>query len=93
MRPPIRGNQPASPGSSAQQPVKTGTKDYQDADETRDSEFKAIWDGEMVDLKNNSISYRYAFVLLISWDESVDDLHTDEEVSEERKLYSYITHN
>jgi hypothetical protein len=93
MRQSIGRNQPASPGNSAQQSVKTGTKDYQDADETRDSEFKAIWDGEMGDLKNNSISYRDAFVLLISWDESVDDLHTDKEVSEDRKLYSYISHN
>ena len=67
--------------NSPRQSVKAKAKDYQDEAETRDSKFKAIWDGEMGDLKNNSISYRNAFVLLLSWHSSVDDLHTGEEVS------------
>ena len=67
---------------AAQRSVKTRGEDYQDTAETRDSKFKAIWDGEMGDIKNNYISYRKAFVLLLSWHDNLDDLHTKEEVCE-----------
>lgn len=77
----IGGNQQASPDNSAQQSVPPRPKDYEDVAESLDSKLKAKWDEKMGDLKNNYISYRKAFVLLLSWDESFDDLHTDKEVS------------
>ena len=70
----------ASLEHSLPQLTKIPTKDYQDLAESRDSKFKAIWDGEMGELKNSIVSYRKAFVLLLSWDTKVDDLHTGEEV-------------
>jgi hypothetical protein len=66
---------------SLQLSVKARAKDYQDEAETRDSKLKAIWDGEIGNLKNTSISYRNAFVLLLSWHPDDDDLHTGDEVS------------
>ncbi|KAL3420455.1 tyrosine-protein phosphatase non-receptor type 6 [Phlyctema vagabunda] len=53
---------------------------YQDEIESHDSRLKASWDDNMGDLKERVVSYRKAFVLLLSWDKTVDDLHTDEEV-------------
>jgi hypothetical protein len=76
------GSQGEMPILSPQQAVKTQPKDYQDEVESRDSKFKATWDGHMADLKNTkAVSYRQASVLLMSWHESVDDLHCDAEVS------------
>ena len=55
-------------------------KNYQDEDESRDSKFKTIWDGE---LKNDlGIVQQKAFVLLLSWHENADDLGTAEEVTD-----------
>jgi hypothetical protein len=57
-------------------------EDHQDEDESRDSKFKTIWDTEMGDLRNaTGISYRKAYVLLLSWHEKDDDLNTSGEVS------------
>jgi hypothetical protein len=81
--PVLNGSQPVSPNST-QRPMGHLNKieTYQDEQESRDSKFKAIWDGEMEDLQSTTrIHYRKASALLISWHESIDDLHTGEEVS------------
>ncbi|KAK9788202.1 hypothetical protein AB5N19_02982 [Seiridium cardinale] len=64
------------------------TKDYQDEAETRDSKFKSVWDNEMGNLKNKYIPYQKAFVLLLSWDEAIDDLKTDKEVTALDNLFT-----
>lgn len=55
-------------------------KNYQDKDESHDSRLKAIWDKHMGDVKEKVVSYSKACVLLLSWDEKDDDLHTHDEV-------------
>ncbi|KAK7961079.1 hypothetical protein PG988_012293 [Apiospora saccharicola] len=60
---------------------KSPSKDYQDEDETRDSNLKALWDGEMGTLRSQYIPYSKVSVLLISWHEDIDDLHTEGEVN------------
>jgi hypothetical protein len=61
--------------------TSTPTKYYQDEAESHDSKLKAIWDEHMGDVKKAVVFYRRAVVLLLSWHQEVDDLHTDKEVS------------
>lgn len=66
---------------SVLQPMKITTENYQDEDSSKDSQLKTIWDGTMCDMKNTAgISYKKAVVLLLSWKDSLDDLHTAKEV-------------
>jgi hypothetical protein len=53
---------------------------YQDEVASHESKLKAAWDAHMGTVKNESVFYRNAVVLLISWHQDIDDLHTGEEV-------------
>ena len=70
------------PQGSLQQtsPKQPTHANYQDKAQSLDSKLKAAWDGEMEDLGTSKVTYRKAFVLLLSWDKDVDDLHTEGEV-------------
>ncbi|KAK8007742.1 hypothetical protein PG989_001732 [Apiospora arundinis] len=63
------------------------TKDYQDEHATHDSKLKALWDIEMGDLKSQYIPYTKVSVLLLSWHKDIDDLKTDEEVTDLENLF------
>ncbi|KAK6822851.1 homeobox domain-containing protein [Apiospora arundinis] len=60
-------------------PHELPAKDYQDEDETHDSKLKALWDDEMGDLEGQYKPYTKVCVLLLSWDQKIDDLKTDKE--------------
>jgi hypothetical protein len=66
--------------SSPNLPESTQTNNYQDQVASHESKLKALWDEHMGMVKEESIFYRKAVVLLLSWHPEVDDLHTGDEV-------------
>jgi len=56
------------------------TRNYQDEAASNESKLKALWDEHMGTVEKETIFYRKAVVLLLSWHPDVDDLHTEEEV-------------
>ncbi|RDW82288.1 hypothetical protein BP6252_03400 [Coleophoma cylindrospora] len=72
---------------ASHQPNPCPPRDYQDEEESRDSRLKAIWDQDLGRVKNATVSYRQAFVLLLSWHKDVDDLHTSEEVTKLENVF------
>ncbi|KAK8061065.1 hypothetical protein PG997_015286 [Apiospora hydei] len=62
------------------EPHDPSAEGYQDADETRDSNLKALWDSKMGDLGSQYVPYIKVFVLLLSWHKEIDDLETEEEL-------------
>ncbi len=67
---------------SAQGTMSSQAANYQDLAASKESKLKAIWDQKMGPKKLEAL-YKRAFVLLLSWDQDGDDLHTDQEVSTE----------
>ena len=55
-------------------------RNYQDEAASNESKLKALWDEHMGTVEKETIFYRKAVVLLLSWHPDVDDLHTEEEV-------------
>jgi len=56
------------------------TRNYQDEAASNESRLKAIWGEQFGTVKKETVFYRKAVVLLLSWHPDVDDLHTDKEV-------------
>jgi hypothetical protein len=56
------------------------TRNYQDEAASNESKLKATWDEHMGTVEKETIFYRKAVVLLLSWHPDVDDLHTQGEV-------------
>jgi hypothetical protein len=77
----LKDTQGNSNSSTPNRPECTQAKDYQDKDASHESKLKAEWDAHMGTVKKESIFYRNAVVLLISWHRDIDDLKTGEEVS------------
>ncbi|KAK8108540.1 hypothetical protein PG984_014341 [Apiospora sp. TS-2023a] len=75
------------PGLNTLESQDSATKNYQDADETHDSKLKATWDSVMGDLHDKFTPYTKVAVLLLSWDKEIDDLKTDEEVSDLENVF------
>jgi len=65
---------------SPNRPESTQTNNYQDQAASHESKLKALWDEHMGVVKEESIFYRKAVVLLLSWHPEVDDLNTGDEV-------------
>ncbi|CAG8954502.1 hypothetical protein HYFRA_00004415 [Hymenoscyphus fraxineus] len=69
------------PGSPSQ------PENHQDKDASLDSQMKAIWDAEMETPRTKPVLYREVHVLLLSWDDNVDDLKTGKEVKQLQTLF------
>lgn len=66
--------------ADSHQPCIPPSSNYQDKEESREARLKAILDTQMGGMVEAIVSYQKAAVLLLSWDKTVDDLHTEEEV-------------
>jgi len=76
----IKDTQGTSNISTLNRPEPIQANNYQDEAASHESKLKAVWDAHMGTVKNESVFYRNAVVLLISWHQDIDDLHTGEEV-------------
>jgi hypothetical protein len=54
-------------------------ENHQDEQASKDSKFKALWDGQ-ISAKIPAFTYSEVHVLLLSWHPDDDDLHVEQEV-------------
>jgi hypothetical protein len=54
---------------------------YQDNEEQENSRLQCLWNKQMESAYKNPSGYREVSVLLISWDDELDDLNTKDEVT------------
>ena len=77
---------PLTKGPAINLPPEPSTVDYKAQDTKDDSEYQVLWSKKMDEGKkyNRSSTYTNVAVLLLSWDETCDDLAVKEEVSKLR---------
>ncbi|KAE8446889.1 hypothetical protein EG329_011520 [Mollisiaceae sp. DMI_Dod_QoI] len=64
--------------------------DYQDKKASHESKLKAFWDEQMRIGKKKEVIYKKAVVLLLSWDDDVDDLNTKDEVTKLERMFEDV---
>jgi hypothetical protein len=57
---------------------------------SEDATLKKAWDEVMIDLGSTGKPHRQAAVLMLSWAEELDDLHTLDEVSELQNVFEEL---
>ena len=57
----------------------SGREDFQDSEPSGQNRLQMLWDEQMIDVDKTS-PHQSISVMLIHWDEKLDDLHTVDEV-------------
>src|SRR5438876_12422693 len=85
---------PSGPAGAANNSSRTATNDatkakppmiqsivkYQDSEELENSRLQRLWNEEMESAYTSPSGYQRISAILISWDEELDDLNTEDEV-------------
>ncbi|KAF8849841.1 hypothetical protein BDZ45DRAFT_697220 [Acephala macrosclerotiorum] len=79
-----------SEGTSQINKISAQNMNYQDEAASHESRLKAIWDEQITTGKKKEAIYKSAFVLLLSWDDDVDDLHTRDEVAALEQMFKNV---